>query len=229
MHFLTCTNKDESTKLQTGLCRPFPFVCFLHTLYKVCFLHSMERTLLMDTGQLKLTACLRSSCCSTSTLHRCPQQLPAGGFLPKDSSQQDRGPGALRVRGSGKWSWLQWKHSIHCFPSSGNSLPSLEKCLLLSGKGRTNPARPCHQDLWLFSAMTEPSTCSQHRKWPALRHSLTKVFFFILGGLLFDFGWVFSPKSLCKTRSSAFLESLYKLVDLFWPWGSKANFSINLL
>lgn len=113
-HKTSCIFSPAQTRMNPLNCKldfADPFLLFAsctHFTY-VCFLHSMERTLLMDTGQLKLAACLRSSCCSTSTLHRCPQQLPAEGFLPKDSSQRDRGPGALRVRGSGKSSWLQWK------------------------------------------------------------------------------------------------------------------------
>lgn len=108
-----------------GFANPFFLSVSCKSFAFVCFLYSVERTLLMDSGQLKFAACLRSSCCSTST--------PAGGpcWLPavEGSCRRAHHDGIRALCGfvaGGKWSCLKWKHSIHCFPSSEHGLPCLE-------------------------------------------------------------------------------------------------------
>lgn len=153
-HKTSCSVSPTQTRMnplncKLGLADPFLLFVSSNPFTFVCFLHSTERTLLMDSGQLKCAACLRSSCCSTSTSQRrCLQcKAPAQGFLKM---------------GSGPWfSEGTWQVESGA-PSNGNTAStafhqvgtvcparrmSLEKSLLLSGKRRTNPARPCCQDL----------------------------------------------------------------------------------
>lgn len=153
--FLPAQTRMNPLNCKLGFADPF-----------VCFLHSMERTLLMDSGQLKFAACLRSSCRSTSSSHRWPTPATCnGGLLPEGSSWQGQGPGALRVCGRGKvelpqmetqrpllsikWAW---------FALSGEC----PRKSLSSFLGREEQALPGPPSRRSVSSLPwfEPSTCS---------------------------------------------------------------------
>lgn len=215
MHFLTCTNKDEPTKLQTGLCRPLSFFFFFVSCKPftfVCFLHSMERTLLMDSGQLKCAACLRSSCCSTSTSHRWPTSAAcSGGFLPEGSSWRDQGP--LRVRGTWKLELpqMETQHPLLSIKWAQFALPgecpwkSLSS--FLGREEQTLPGPAVRTSDLCLPWLNPPHAHSTENGLPLSTawqmSSLSFPLFWFL--FLFGFGGAFSPKSLALI------------------WGRKAN------
>lgn len=212
-------------------CKPFAFVCFLH---------SMERTLLMHSGQLKFAACLRSSCCSTSTSHRWPMLAAcSGGFLQEGSSWWDQGP--LQIRGrwkvelpqmetqhpllSVKWVWFAlpgdcpWK-------SLSSFLGREEQALPGPAIGSSDSSLP-----WL----TPPHARSTENGLPLSTawQMSSPSFTFFGGGRCLVLVGVFFPNLYVRQEGllswSHSINWIYKLVDQLWPLGRKANFSINLL
>ena len=183
--FSAAQTEDEPTKLQTGLCKPFPFRLFpaYHRRGSAGGLRTIKICCLPQEQLLKHFHLPRAAHAG------CPWRwAPAGGLGGGGSGA----PALCGYTAGGRWSRLEWKHSINCFPASGHGSPCLQsvpgKVSLSSREGKSKPCQSlscrqepltllCHdQPLCVLTAQKEAA--AQKMACPEAQRDKRPLFFF---------------------------------------------------